>query len=171
MGPCHPADSQSHAGSLGHQFQSNLETPAKLPPLNHFFFFQKETFSAISTLTIPVLNLLQGGIHLLDDPAHSDLIQLGLLCTLWSCIKLNPHIGAAEGNPVVPAHLQQVAIPLRTTPSPSSWIKGQDKTMCIHVSHPTAILLLSLWLSEPSLLQGESNKTENKNVENSMAPQ
>lgn len=135
------------------------------------FFFQKETFSAVSTLTIPVLNLLQGGIHLLDDPARSDLSQLGLLCTLWSCIKLNPRIGAAEGNPVVPAHLQQVAIPLRTTPSPSSWIKGQDKTMCTHVSHPTAILLLSLWLSEPSLLQGESNRTENKNVENSMAPQ
>lgn len=53
MGPLHPADSQSHAGSLGHQFQSSLETPAKLHlhKLSHFFFFfQKDFFSQLSAL-------------------------------------------------------------------------------------------------------------------------
>lgn len=81
MGPLHPADSQSHAGSLGHQFQSSLETPAKLHlhKLSHFFFFPERLFQpAVSTLTIPVLNPLQGRIHLLDNPTRSDLSQAPL---------------------------------------------------------------------------------------------
>lgn len=44
-----------------------------------FFFFPERLFQpAVSTLTIPVLNPLQGRIHLLDNPTRSDLSQAPL---------------------------------------------------------------------------------------------
>lgn len=82
MGPLHPADSQSHAGytnfkAAWRHLQNSIFTNSVI----FFFFFPERLFQpAVSTLTIPVLNPLQGGIHLLDNPTRSDFSQLGLLC-------------------------------------------------------------------------------------------